>query len=277
MNRYANAAATGTWAGSAAGANGPHSDRRFAATRRARRERLDPGRGDYRERPSSRRSTKPARRPLEEVVTRHRSGQPETAPLLEIGEARAGRHPVAGLEPRRDEPEFFWPSGLIEYVNCASPPKNCAPASLTSKAVRRPLQRAVERGEPVVLPAEHLALEVAARSCPPLNRWKLPATSPSPVRFQSLIGEEHVAHPRELDARLEVVALLRPPFAELHAAARDRLRAVGVDIDPIKIHVRAVEHEPRLHIGPHRLVVLDLHRAAIEHRLAVVIRHVPHA
>src|SRR6266700_2302345 len=79
-----------------------------------------------------------------------------------------------------------------------------------------------------------------------------------------LVGEENVTHPRKLHARLEVVALFWPAFAELHASARNGLCPVGVDLDPVEINVWTVQHETRAHVGPHGLVVLNLHRAAVQ-------------
>ena len=137
------------------------------------------------------------------------------------------------------------------------------------------MQRAGQRGEPIILPSQHVALEPAAHVVPAFEQVEPSGDVAVSCQVPVLVGEENVAHPRELQTRLEVVALLRPVFAELHAAACEGPGPVAVDFDPIQIHVWTIEPEPRAQIGPHRLVVLNLHRAAVEHRLPVVVRQVP--
>ena len=90
--------------------------------------------------------------------------------------------------------------------------------------------------------------------------------------IEGLVGEKELAHALELHARLHVVGLLRP-VGEIHIAARQGFGAVRIQIDAIQAHMRAVDDEARLHVGPERHVVLDRHGAVAEYRGTAVLGH----
>ena len=81
--------------------------------------------------------------------------------------------------------------------------------------------------------------------------------------------EENLAHAREVDARFHLIGLLGPVL-RIDGPGGDRSRSIGLQFDPLQVDAAFLDREPGAHVGPHRHVVLNRHRAAVERRLAVI-------
>ena len=140
---------------------------------------------------------------------------------------------------------------------------------------RRPLKRARQQRELVAVPAQQVALERAAQIANVIrSQMKNAREGANTGQVPLLIRKEDLPHPGELHLGLDFVALFGP-VRKVDFAARDGLGAIGIQIDPAQAHMGSVQREARVHVGPHRRVLLDLDRAAAERRLPVILREVP--
>ncbi len=136
--------------------------------------------------------------------------------------------------------------------------------------IAQPQHGTLQVREPPGIDTRDWTAESAFQLASAREHVKRPDEIASPPRSEAVVVEEDVLLRREVDLRSDVVHLLGP-FREIDHAVQDRLRAVAREIDPIEVNLRAVEPEPGPHVGPERLVRLNLDGPVRERGIASIV------
>ena len=132
-----------------------------------------------------------------------------------------------------------------------------------------PMERPVERGEPIVVEAGNLRVEISDQIVTAAIEMKGAREVAVATERPRFVFEEDLPHALELHTRLDLVGHLRP-VVEVEIAAGMADGAVGRHVDAIEVQLRSIDEEVRAKIGPHGHVVLNGHEAAVERRVTVV-------
>ena len=159
------------------------------------------------------------RRPLEQIVACRAAGEPQAAKFLEVGELREIDVGVVRIEALRG------PNGRTERLDRIGEARGASVELRAGvpylKRRRRPAQRAEQRGKPVIVDARDAAEERAVQIVAALVEMKRAGVVGIPGDAPRLVCEENLAHPREVDARLHLIGLLRPA-PQVDVAGGDR-------------------------------------------------------
>ncbi len=137
------------------------------------------------------------------------------------------------------------------------------------KQMPGPVERPVQRGEPVIVQSRKVGSERAGDIVSALEQVEPSVEVAVAAQGPVLTGEEEFAHPLEMDPRLHLIGHLGK-LVEIEIPIRGALGAVGRHRDAIEVQLRAVDEEVRTEIGPHRDEVLDGNQAAVQLRGSVV-------
>ncbi len=137
------------------------------------------------------------------------------------------------------------------------------------EAIRRPAQRALQLGESHPVDVRLGACEIAVQIVAALEEMEDADEVPVACNTPGLLREENLLHPGKVHAGRHVPRHFGE-VRQFHGTGEVGFRAVRQQIQAAEPHDAAVDGEPALHVGAHRLVLLNRDRAVREPRGAAV-------
>ena len=219
-----------------------------------------------------------AARPLQAIAARHRAGEPQPLQLQVVADGRqihvfiggvegirggdAGlpqrRHPVAEVEAAAVEP-----ARGVGHLHRLRHPLHVAAQVAEAQRV----EPGVGAGKGALQLAAGANAAIGHRLAKEMERAGERALAGERDR---VLGEEDLPHPRKVDRRLHAVHLLGE-VGQVRIAHQAGLGSPGVEIDVREHEAALADGEGRVHVEIERLVLLNLHRAAVEPRQAAVL------